>query len=175
MIGRMQQLFGDDAQRVIQTYRKAHPQGTPSQLYIQAWSDHSIMRNTILQAERQAAAGAPVYLYRLDRPSPALGEKLGALHTLEGHYVFDNTEAQKAITGGGPAAAALARSMSNAWVQFAASADPNSASGGLPRWPAYEARKRATMIFDDESRVAEDPTREERAVLPDNDEVSARG
>ncbi len=104
-----QQLFGADAQRVIQVYRKAHPRATPSQLYIRAWSDHSIMQGAILQAERRAAAGAPVYLYRFDRPTPALGGKLGAMHTLEAHYVFDNTEAQKALTGGGPAAGALAR------------------------------------------------------------------
>ncbi|MEJ1962279.1 MAG: carboxylesterase/lipase family protein [Gammaproteobacteria bacterium] len=169
---RMQALFGAAADRVTAVYRKSLPQGTPSQLYIQAWSDYSIMEGVILQAERQAAAGAPVYLYRFDRGTPALGGKLGSMHTLEGHYVFDNTEAQKAITGGGAEAASLAKKMSGAWVGFAASGDPSSAHDGLPHWPAYEASRRATMIFNDESRVADDPTREERLVLLASTEVS---
>lgn len=162
---RMQMLFGAAADRITAAYRKAVPQATPSRLYIQAWSDYSIMDRTILQAERQAAAGAPVYLYRFDRGTPVLGGKLGSMHTLEGHYVFDNTEAQKVITGGGTEAARLANRMSTAWVSFAANGDPNSAQSELPHWPVYDASRRATMIFNDESRVVDDPTREERLAL----------
>ncbi len=162
---RMRILFGAAAERIEIVYRRAIPRATPTQLYIRAWSDYAIMERTTLQAERQAAAGAPVYLYRFDRGTPALGGKLGSMHTLEGHYVFDNTEAQNAITGGGAEAARLARRMSTAWVNFATNGDPNSAEGELLHWPAYEANRRATMIFNDECRVAEDPTREERLAL----------
>ncbi len=55
--------------------------------------------------------------------------------------------------------------MSTAWANFATNGDPNSAQGELPHWPAYEASRRATMIFNDECRVADDPTREERLAL----------
>ncbi|MEJ0034772.1 MAG: carboxylesterase/lipase family protein [Gammaproteobacteria bacterium] len=169
---RMRALFGAAAERITAVYRTARPRATPSQLYIQAGSDYSIAKGVILQAERQAAAGAPVYLYRFDRGTPVLGGKLGSMHTLEGHYVFDNTESQKAITGGGADAAALAGKMSAAWVGFAATGDPNSAHRGLPQWSAFDATRRATMIFDDESHVADDPTREERLALLATTEVS---
>ena len=40
------------------------------------------------------------------------------------------------------------------WVAFAASGDPNNSL--IPHWPAYEARRRATMVFDSDMRVADD-------------------
>ena len=45
--------------------------------------------------------------------------------------------------------------MSEAWIAFARSGDPNTAK--LPRWPAYTARTRSTMIFNDECRLVDDP------------------
>ena len=64
------------------------------------------------------------------------------------------------MSGGGPAAAALAAKMSEAWIGFARTGDPNTPN--LPVWPAYEAATRATMVFDDEPAVVNDPGGEER-------------
>jgi para-nitrobenzyl esterase len=94
-----------------------------------------------------------------------LNGKLRTPHTLENAFVFDDTEGARFLTGGGPAVQALARRVSTAWVGFAASGDPNALPAGLPHWPAYDARRRAMMLFDDTSRVADDPTRDERLVL----------
>lgn len=161
---RLNRLFANDAGKVLDVYRTAHPQATPAQLYIQAWSDHAIMDGTIRQAERQSAS-APVYLYRFDYETPVFDGKLGSMHTLEGHFVFDQTEAQRAITGGGPEAAQLAAAMSQAWVNFAANGDPNVDASQLPRWPSYDTQRRPTMLLDLESRVMDDPTREERLLF----------
>jgi para-nitrobenzyl esterase len=49
----------------------------------------------------------------------------------------------------------LAEQMSEAWLAFARPGDP--ATGALPDWPAYDPERRATMVFDVESRLAEDP------------------
>jgi para-nitrobenzyl esterase len=53
--------------------------------------------------------------------------------------------------------------MAPAWLAFAHTGDPNTAA--LPRWPAYDAASRATMIFDLESRVENDPLAEVRRIM----------
>jgi para-nitrobenzyl esterase len=38
----------------------------------------------------------------------------------------------------------------------------------LPRWPAYDSKNRATMIFNLDSRVQNDPYSEIRRILLDS-------
>jgi para-nitrobenzyl esterase len=45
-------------------------------------------------------------------------------------------------------------------VAFARSGNPNNPK--IPNWPAYTSTTRATMSFDDECRVENDPDRAER-------------
>ncbi|MND03870.1 Para-nitrobenzyl esterase [compost metagenome] len=45
--------------------------------------------------------------------------------------------------------------MSEAWIAFARTGDPNHP--GIPQWPSYDAERRATMVFDTQSRVVDDP------------------
>ncbi len=52
-----------------------------------------------------------------------------------------------------------------AWVSFAKTGNPNNAK--TPNWPAYDAAKRATMIFDNETRVENDPRAEIRKFWQD--------
>jgi para-nitrobenzyl esterase len=59
----------------------------------------------------------------------------------------------------------LSNKMSNAWVAFARSGSPNHA--GLPKWDPFDAQKRATMMFSDECKVANDPYRDERLAIAD--------
>jgi para-nitrobenzyl esterase len=56
---------------------------------------------------------------------------------------------------GSPAAFALSKQISTAWVNFARSGNPNH--GGLPHWPAYTTSTRATMYFDTSCEVRNDP------------------
>ncbi len=65
--------------------------------------------------------------------------------------------------GEDPATYALAKRVSGAWLAFADKGDPNSA--GLPRWPAYSASGRDTMLLNTESRVAKDPEHDQRVLL----------
>jgi para-nitrobenzyl esterase len=53
--------------------------------------------------------------------------------------------------------------MSETWLAFARTGDPNNAK--LPEWPKYEAGRRATMILDLEPRVVDDPRGSERALF----------
>ena len=61
------------------------------------------------------------------------------------------------MCGTSPEAQKLADAMSSAWIRFART--------GNPGWPAYRPDSRATMVFDVNSRVVNDPNREERLMF----------
>jgi para-nitrobenzyl esterase len=69
-----------------------------------------------------------------------------AFHCSEIAFVFDNTDRCENMTGGGLAARELAAKVSEAWIHFARSGDPNHP--GLPRWTPLTSETNATMIFD---------------------------
>jgi len=164
LAARAEELLGATAGDALALYRRLYPDLSPSQRYIQLLSDHSVMVPVAAQAERKAAiGGAATYLYRFDFRSPALGGKLGALHTLEAPFVFATTDAVAALTGGGPDAARLAATMSSAWVSFAATGDPNA--NEVPHWPRYDTGARSTMLFGPEPHAAEDPNGLARRLL----------
>jgi len=68
--------------------------------------------------------------------------------------VFDTVDLYPGPTGGGPMARALAGKMSRSWSGFARNGNPDAS--GLPHWPAYALDTRATMVFDNESKVVND-------------------
>jgi len=167
MKARVKGILGDHADEVIEVYRRANPHATPSDLFLLIWTDDptTIYSNNI--AERRAALGkAPTYRYRFDWETPVLGGRLRSPHTLEMPFVFDNTQVAPGLTGGAsPEAVALAARVSEAWIAFATRGDPNSKKSGLPPWPAYNSERRATMLFNNESKVVDDPASEDRKVL----------
>ena len=61
-------------------------------------------------------------------------------------FIFDTIERGKNMTGGGKDAHTLAAKMSQAWINFAKTGNPNHS--GLPEWPAYNPSNTATMHFD---------------------------
>ena len=52
------------------------------------------------------------------------------------------------------------RSAESAWVEFVTNGVPRHPD--LPDWPAYDPRRRATLLLDTPSRVVDDPLGEER-------------
>lgn len=158
-------LSDADADRLIALYRAAHPGASPSDIFFLITSDRGTRMNAIRQAERKAAQGkAPAYMYLLTWETPILGGKLRSPHNLEIPFVFHDVDNKiDANTGDGKERYALQDQMAGAWVAFARGGNPNHA--GLPRWPVYDASTRATMIFDAESKVVNDPDHEERLAL----------
>jgi len=148
--------------RVIDTYKRVHPGQSPSELYLLLSSDQRIRVNEIRLAQRKfVQGGAPVYMYLFAWRTPALGGKMGAPHTVEIPFVFDNTDIPKYMTTGSAEEKVLAAKMSEAWIQFARSANPNHK--GLPTWPAYTTKDRSTMVFNTTAcQVVNDPGSEER-------------
>ena len=161
---RLATFLGHRADAAYRLYLRQYPGTSASRRFIQAYSDYSLMVPTLAQADRKdAAGGAPVFAYRFDRQSPALGGKLGALHTSEAPYVFNAVEKSVAMTGDTPQARALAGVMSSAWVHFATTGNPNGSV--MPYWPRYTARGGEVMLFSDRPQVAIHPQAEERALM----------
>ncbi|HXX20594.1 MAG TPA: carboxylesterase/lipase family protein [Candidatus Acidoferrum sp.] len=158
--------LADDSQLdgLIATYKKARPDATPSDIYFAVTTDRMMRMNAITQAERKAAQdAAPAYMYIFDWRSPVLGGEMGSPHGIELAFVFDNTDKTTGMNGTGADLAPLAEKMSTAWAAFARTGNPNHS--GLPHWPAYDADSRATMIFNDECKVVDDPGRDERLAI----------
>ncbi len=117
-------------------------------------------------AQRKNALGkAPAYLYRFDWETPIMGGLLKSPHALEIPFVFDNAGEPLAqrLTPEGPEVRALAASMSERWIAFARNGDPNP--GAAPRWLPYKAPERATMIFNRQCKVENDPAPAARAAI----------
>jgi para-nitrobenzyl esterase len=54
--------------------------------------------------------------------------------------------------------------MSQTWLAFARTGNPNNSA--IPKWPGYSSEQRATMIFDNECRIENDPYGAERLAWP---------
>jgi para-nitrobenzyl esterase len=164
MRGRVKGLIGDNGSRVIETYRKLNPGATPSDIYFLIASDYRYGAPVMKIAERRAALNkAPVYLYYFRWETPVQGGRLKSPHTIEIPFAFDNVKVSAQLTGGGDEAMALADKVSDAWIAFARTGDPNTAK--LPRWPRFNAMDRPTMVFNNVSKVENDPIREQRLAM----------
>ncbi len=160
---RTAELFGDASAHLLDVYRKANPGASPSDLYFLLASDERYSAPVMKIAERRAALQAgPVYLYYFRWESPLDGGRYKAPHTIEIPFAFLNLEASR-LTASAADAPALAEQVSGAWLAFARTGTPNAPS--LPQWPAFDAEHRQTMVFDKESRVANDPIGAQRVAM----------
>jgi para-nitrobenzyl esterase len=160
MKSRMQGFLGDSADRIVEAYRRARPGASAADIAVAITSDRFMRIGSITLAERQAAQNsAPAFMYLFTWETPVLGGRLKSPHALEIPFVFDNVATDR-LSGEGPEKFALAEKMSKAWLAFARSGNPNHE--GLPKWPAYSAEQRPTMIFNNECKIANDPYGAER-------------
>lgn len=158
---RVKALAGAATDSLIAAYRRVHPQASPADLFAAISSDRMMRLNSITQTERKYAQGAaPVYMYQFTWETPILNRRLKSCHALEIPFVFDTLASAVRFTGDSPERIELAEKMSSAWLAFAHNGIP--AYEGLSEWPVYTPQQRATMIFDAECRVVDDPGSEER-------------
>jgi para-nitrobenzyl esterase len=161
---RITDLLGGNAGPAIDTYRKANPGATPSDIFFLIASDYRYSAPVMKIAERRTALGkAPVYLYYFRWETPVDGGRLKSPHTIEIPFAFDNVKSAVRLTGGGSDAMALADKVSDAWIAFARTGNPNTPK--LPHWPAFNPTDRPTMVFNNVSKVVNDPIREQRLVM----------
>jgi para-nitrobenzyl esterase len=144
----------------IAAYRHKNPEATAMDIWIYFVNLKTHIAS-ILLAERKVADGkAPVYMYLFNWESPALNGILKACHALDEPLAFNYVDPPPAIIGNAPERFKLGERVSGAWAAFARNGDPNHE--GIPHWPAYTAKNRATMIIDTEWKVKNDPFAKER-------------
>ncbi len=164
---RMRTLLGERAgDAAVDLYVTLKPLAAPSQLYFEMLSDRT-RRQSILIAEMKAAQNeARAYLYQLMWNTPVMDGMLRSPHSLDLPLIFDIAQGDrwKPYTGAVPAAARVARAMSNAWVEFARTGDPGTSA---LQWPDYSLRRRDVMLFDEDSTHATDAFRETRLFWDD--------
>jgi para-nitrobenzyl esterase len=111
----------------------------------------------VVEIERRAAqpkGAAPTYSYQIDWGSP-VDPKMKACHALDLPFLFDNVALSSGLTGTGPEAYEMAAQISDAYISFARTGNPNTPR--LPHWPVYDLAHRSTMVFDKVSKVVDDP------------------
>jgi para-nitrobenzyl esterase len=156
--------LGEDPERIIKAYRDAYPDVTPWDLWILIATDHPRGTYSRETATRKAAQNsAPAYLYRFDWETPEDGGHMRSPHTVEIQFVFNNIAIAGPLISKMSEAYDLAKKVSASWVAFARTGNPNVPT--LPDWPAYTARTRDTMLFNNVSRVAKDPERVARLAM----------
>jgi para-nitrobenzyl esterase len=158
---RVEALAGDGAQTLIAAYRRTYPLASPGDLFTSIRTDQWMRMHSITIAERKAAQGAaPAFMYLFSWETPILDGQLKSTHSLEVPFVFDNLTISENLTGTAPSRFPLGVTMSEAWLAFARTGEPSAP--GLPSWSAYTSEKRATMIFDVECHIENDPGGEQR-------------
>ena len=95
-----------------------------------------------------SARGAPTYVYMFSRVGEDSANRArGAYHSAEITFVFGRPHPLQASAGSTPYDSTVADAMSDYWVAFAASGDPNGppSAGKWPRWPRYNAATDALL------------------------------
>jgi para-nitrobenzyl esterase len=152
-----------DAEEAIRIYQGEKPKASPWELWLMISSDFQMRMNSITLAERKAKQKAPVYMYRFEWETKAMGGHMYAPHEIEVPFVFNALDETRWLVGEGPGLQSLADRMSHAWANFAKTGDPNG--NGLPHWPAYDEAKRETMIWNLEPEVVSDPSAAARKLV----------
>jgi para-nitrobenzyl esterase len=105
-------------------------------------------------------------VYQLNWKTPVTtedGGSYGSPHTLDIPLAFDNVELSPGMVGGSADAQKMADVVSETYIAFARNGVPDNAHA--PHWPAFDLKRRATMIFDLPARIEDDPRGRERRFL----------
>jgi para-nitrobenzyl esterase len=87
------------------------------------------------------ARGQRAYLYQFTRTGEDSASRArGAYHSLEITFVFGRPHPLLSVAGSAPYDSTLAEAMSDYWVAFATTGDPNGppSRGRWPHWPVYD-------------------------------------
>ena len=147
----VREAYGENGAAIIAAYRRDYPHATPFGIYA-AIAAEPFRRAAQEQAARKAVlGGANSYVYLYAWRTPMLDDRPGTFHASDLAFTFDNAERCDHYSGLRPEAMAMAKKVSDAWVAFARTGNPNHP--GLPLWPAYTREQDATLIFDNRCEV----------------------
>ena len=137
---KLENFYGPNAKKVLKIYpgeTKQELKAAGSEFVTDAW---------FVQPARQLLDGmtqlsSSVFQYQFSRGYPN-NPKLGAPHAIELRYVFNTLKNPDE----NPESQVLADQVTDYWIQFAKTGDPNR--DGLPEWPSYSMKNRAYLDLD---------------------------
>jgi para-nitrobenzyl esterase len=160
----LQKVYGDKTDSYITAVKKAYPNDSKPTDLIDV--DDMFRRSALKMADMKVSASkAPVYLYLFTWQSPVMDGSFKSFHCMEIPFVFNNIHRCEEMTGGGKEAYVLADKVSQAWINFAKTGDPNHK--GLPSWQRYSPENGATMIFDTQCQEKYHHDKDFLALTPD--------
>lgn len=145
---RMKEKYGDRAEAIAKEFKKAYPERKAvDALYVDALLRKQTLKTIRLKSDQEVYS----YIFTWDNPM-ANGMAL-SFHTAEIPFVFYNIDKIESNLKSGREKAAykLAEKMSQAWINFARTGNPNVE--GLPKWTPYNRKDGAVMIFNDKSEI----------------------
>ncbi|HYQ55958.1 MAG TPA: carboxylesterase family protein [Draconibacterium sp.] len=153
------ETYSENASLILSTYKKVYPNATPFQIQSRIRTDARTRKNATTMAERKSALNrGNAYFYVVEWASPAYEGRFGACHGVDLGLFLANP--RNLIAGNTAEARKMANIIGSAVAAFGKTGNPNCDK--IPYWPAYNTDTRATMVFDTESRVENDPTSEIR-------------
>jgi carboxylesterase type B len=144
-------------EQALASYAELHPGASTGDLFAAVMTDWYWRVPALRVAEAHASSDrAANHMYEFAWRSPQFDGRLGAAHALEIPFVFDTLRnGTEPLLGESPPQK-LADAMHRAWVSFAATGDPG--------WPQFDLARRATMRFDVQPELVEDPMAAENRI-----------
>ena len=141
-------LHGPHASALLAALDAVYPSAKPVELYGHLRPSgggldmrvHAVRQPTL----KSQQGAAKVYVYLFAWHTPVLNGQSRAFHRSELPFVFANTDRCAQLTGGTKGARALGGRVSDAWIQFARTGNPNHRS--LPHWPAFTSAGVETIV-----------------------------
>jgi para-nitrobenzyl esterase len=136
--------YGDKKSEIEAEFRKCFPRKKVQDVLYFAGSSRPGVKQTL--ARKLEHGKTPVWNYIFAWEYPVDGG-ITAFHCSEIAFAFHNVGLPqlKIATGGGPVALALQDKVSQAWINFARTGNPNQPS---LEWKPYTAQEPQTMVFD---------------------------
>lgn len=164
-----------DAAELVDIVRRSSPDAPAPEVFFTIATARGYWLDSVLQTERKAVqGGAPVWSYRLMWRTPVEGGRRISPHSLDLPFVFDNVAVAPDMVGEPTdETAAMAQAMSESWIAFARTGDPNNAA--VPQWSPYDLDRRTVMHFDVEPQALDDAHHDERVAFSRYETQQARG
>ncbi len=156
----IEKQYGKNAKRIYKLYRDAYPDISPYLIQARLMTDRGGRRSAIKLTEiKVAQKRAPVYHYLWEWASKAYDGKFGAVHGVDvSPAVHDHTGPNNDC--GQKEGKLMVDRFAAVWTNFAKTGVPNSDL--TPDWPQYDLKNRATMVFNNNTRVENDYRRDFR-------------
>jgi para-nitrobenzyl esterase len=161
----VKQFLGNlNPEDIVAYYRQWYPRYSPSDAFFAITTAARSWRSLIIESERRAEqGGASTYIFQFDWKSPVKDGRLRAAHAMEIPFVFDNVAYAVELIGAGAEQQRMADIMSDVWIAFARTGNPNTST--IPIWIPFNLKDRPTMIFDIAPRMEHDPRGLERKLF----------